>query len=136
MLRTEDCGLWTSYLIKSLTALTKRVLPPVAVEKPANHWPGIRGLWRKDDGIEVIFKDEFNGYYEKVLFLSEWYFTKGELGFRVTKTSPDNYDMEVKWRWNNKHRKPYWKNSDLKIKDKNTMIEGGTMVWRRVNSYP
>jgi len=117
-------------------AVTKKVPPPVAVEKSAIDWPGIRGLWRKDDGIEVSFEDEFNGYYEKVLFLSKYFFTKGELGYRVTKTGPDTYDMEVKWRWNNKHRKPYWKNSDLKIKDKNTMIEGGTMVWHRVNTYP
>jgi len=98
------------------------------------NWPGIKGYWRKWDGVEVRFKDETNGYYEKVLFLKRYHFSVGELGYKVRKTGSDTYDMQIKFRYTNPNAKPYWVKSKLKIIDKNTLMEGNNKKykWHRI----
>jgi len=96
-------------------------------------WSGINGDWSHSKGkIEVTFRNESTGYYKKLGHLKRYYFKVGELGFKIRRTGHDIYHMDIKYRYNNKHGKPFWVKSHLKIIDNNTMIDGKGTKWKRI----
>ncbi len=99
------------------------------------NWPGIKGLWRKSDGIEVRFINESEGYYEKVGFLEAYNFKKGDLGYRVNKVDSITYDMDIKFCYMNSSTPCYWnENFTLVIVDENTLKESDSLIWTRIGN--